>query len=1036
MQDNENKNVLQAVNQQVTTNTLGDSKAEETTGIYPYVASKHHQENKNSQDLRRRITIDNKTREEFRRQMQQDPEHDRLKKKKHKSQKKSNRDPRKQIGKHLANTIATSTTSEDCERLKRGETINPPSENDAETQFRIWENKEKLGEKIRQRKCPELNPNLKRTKVWYRVPALKELCYGVHYTWPSAFYVYDVDLEYLQQVTPRHINHTNLHSYEKLVTSHYYVELARLRSTPKEYAEREAGLLNWPFNGYKDKIKNQVPVKRAHSKILEKSRESSKALEKETKYYTLTDFLTTILKILLFLIMGVPAAIVAAHVAGLVTAVTIGMALGAITSFLGPILGYLKWLLVLTGLYMLGKMALLDKVRYISSPRRWRGTFALVANFPVASAIGEEIFKILPGGWYLLGVLEYWIYGTWAPYYFHRRTKDLPFSHRLALHIQHNIGAKSGPLRERHEEFVREGGKWTSQEWASEETGHWYPGRKQCYGPQVGTGDLPTFDYPLGTPDPQPEKTPVGVYCVMGAASTRVMVENTSANLLGAAKARITHISNGSTDPYEQNGLTTITRHLILSLSPKQGDNEYFAEKMNAVQKKRRLEALEAFLLDKQAIDIQMFLKREFINDNGEKYVPRMIANVTQEFLSKPNKDGICLGASILALQEAFAERYDGKGEPYLVHIPGANMRNHLQVNIMYVCGQNTQDIEGFLNRAEQSESDSLWVVALGDDSLCLLRLDGRTYWLENDFSRFDRTINKFFLGLNAMALGIHQGAYAEEAYLDLYKVPITVKVPATSGGINDNTLAVMMLKSGLKEACGNMRLSGEQGTSIMNTLVNITCAINATITAIKNQCIWEEDICATTFEYAFRRYGLQPKVKLYSPHVATLFYPNPSFRDLPPMTFLKHVLLRSKNGGITMFRMPSMITTLGWTKTSPLVSDRRPISDQQKFVDFLWAQWKGFGDLAGQCDSYRKIHDWLLSLNPTNSVDEIGLEKWQVKTKATPVRETDVWALLQERYGIDVVSWFSFLKNYTSTKVFPTLYSDPVVDQLVRTDY
>jgi hypothetical protein len=808
------------------------------------------------------------------------------------------------------------------------------------------------------------------------------------------FRVFKKDLPFLMLHEPKGtLNHTNIRNFREKVLRHYVDELSYLYERDIEvWKWRFAGLTTWVFHDLEYRTHALTSPSFGNSGLLDTNRKGAKAHD-NLRFPTFSN--QRIIAVITGLIVCCGQFLLGWNRTGSFSSI-IAMMLVA--------WGYVR------------------DPRVTADPSKYVGTFAMIRRFPIASAYIEEILKCIPGLWRVIGYFEYLKYGTWSCYHFHHHSMRYDFWQRLHMHKEWNtaVTAKKGPIYQAYCEAALTGSKLETQSGVVE-TLHYsglLPSRPQSYGPN-SEGAL-TFPEPLGTP-PLIEEHRSGFYAVCWGVTPMFKPGSTESNKVSCTNARIINAPVTKCDLYALRRAQRVSESIVAALEHSPADPEAFFEHLRPVQKNCLKEATRAHFRDDVDTRITLFVKsNEILYDNGEKWVPRPVLNVSGHWFRT-------LGPEIWTLQSDYARRFDWDCDPIEFKTFGAF---HVNVYLYFTCGATSSNLERFVSRAMSCCVPSVWLMVMGDDSFAILvdKESNRTF-VETDFSKFDTSQNSQVLSLSEHLVA-SRGEPVAKAYSEMYKSDLFVRLDRKYKDL---------LAGDLQNHRNNMRITGEPGTCLCNSHVNACVSLS-----IYAHYVAECDLFSRSYltpdrlKKKFQKYGLTVKAQAYT-NFGPLehMYPNSRYHAFPPLTFLKGVFLQRENGKILWMRLPSFLCKFGKAMTDPVLTDRRRITPQQKRASFLLSQLLGYGHLSTVTPHYREILDHFSNLADVHSSPS-KLEEWQVRTSPTdaPLSTPYLWAFLQDRYGIDPVSWASCLRTLKSCRVFPCVWTHDVLDVLARRDY
>jgi hypothetical protein len=323
---------------------------------------------------------------------------------------------------------------------------------------------------------------------------------------------------------------------------------------------------------------------------------------------------------------------------------------------------------------------------------------------------------------------------------------------------------------------------------------------------------------------------------------------------------------------------------------------------------------------------------------------------------------------------------------------------SHIKVRFAVGSGKNSSDLNQWLNDSyamlEDSHSRAISCIVAGDDFLAMY-FDGKEWWfLENDFSKFDRTE------------GVH-ALQAELEYLLVQNVPY--HVISTLLQTYQTPFTYQNRKLEFKQTCPMpiQRPTGGPNTTVGNTIVNVMSVIYALSNSDPLQMDREQ-----------RSLGLLPKLQI--------------FRTMDSCTFLKGWWIIEY-----WVPLPSQVIKLGKILTRP--SDiYRKIPDLQAWGRAAKAMAKGLGTVPLSYPILGALLSRYLSLSDCED-DPISEE---YKPKVDPITDWEITLhrpraiqMMCERYDTTEAEIVGLEELYR-TVPFPSVISHPLLPRLGKRDY
>lgn len=630
--------------------------------------------------------------------------------------------------------------------------------------------------------------------------------------------------------------------------------------------------------------------------------------------------------------------------------------------------------------------------------------YTLCQTFPRLSVYIEEIIKECKGGWWLIGILERWKYGTWKQYEWHKRSMRWPFRQRVRIHLLLNErtvvsnkgkpGTYLGDLNMNIEEINVELVPFL-EEYEPNEVIEILPSRVPKKDEKMENyHDQDLFKEThqwraglMGKTDKQLDFCEYrGHFPLLYNVSTMKKPAPSFDNLLAAWHYRaldlpntVCFVSKDTTDK--------ILRRLPVFTATQNAETKYqWVGSLKSIQKQRLIRVQTALELGDIDTSIQVTVKSDELLSTREKMIPRLIYNVSGFWLDQ-------LGETAKNLSNAFANIWDEHHSHPI----------HYKDKVYYVyftCGATSESLSKFYQESKGIQAYSLLV--LGDD---LLVWDGyHNVLIENDFSKYDRTQN-----------------------YDVQDIFITWL--EMNGHYGASIMVERMLRSPVKPNCRKVnpiKISGNTNMEMMFTGQPFTCLQNSVINVVTTLYVLDkvndfnfDD--PDRYETNYDLFGLKAKIKIPEENRAT---------------FLKGVFLDGK-----WVRLPSFLCKFGKIMTPPNEISVSP----SRIAQLLSAQWKGYGNLA--CNwFYRSLGSIINDICAKNGLREIDSEietyvrsemgPYQIKSETSWVLEETFNNFMFDRYGITRDMMDNFLSSYREVKKLPAILHDPMILTLESCDY
>lgn len=605
----------------------------------------------------------------------------------------------------------------------------------------------------------------------------------------------------------------------------------------------------------------------------------------------------------------------------------------------------------------------------------------LITTFPTISIYIEEVVKSFPLGARVVGVLEYWKYGTWKNYNWHVRSMKYSLCERLRRHFAYN-NQRNFRLMQTYNDTADFPGFVHYPECVEVipttelkpttlpklENGE----RARIYGTQHFPQDRLDF------------RQYAGMHAIMWGVSSFRKGAPSEDNLMAVLEKRIIAPGNTVTD----NDVLREMHSVKLKLLPIfELDKTEWRKSLKPVQLARNIN----YRKDRDDGDknrpIQMFSKAnevlttgKRVKNDGDKFVLRPIFSITGKYLDAQ-------GCFVGKMTKYLAEIY-GPDPQYPIEYRG------IHYYVYFTCGATDKTLNLFFNTAIHA-TEGVFIMVMGDDILCVNHHSKTYLFLESDFSKFDRTQNYTLQSLYWNYLDESGYSDQKKSSQEMTCAPIEVR---HKRGPN-------MLDKKLREQL-EMKMSGEPSTCPANSIINM----RATIVAMSND----------DPESVYTKAGLKAKIKKDYSH---------------EKTFLRGVFLET-DAEYAWMRLPSFIAKFGKTMTDPLTIYGRT-DPQTTYKKFILSQWKGYGNLCVNW-FYTAIHQQILRICDGVEIhDEEDMPEWFVKaTGDVYVPDRIFNDFIWRRYSVSVQQMQSFIDMLNTIETLPCLYYHPLLQQLIDIDY
>jgi hypothetical protein len=309
------------------------------------------------------------------------------------------------------------------------------------------------------------------------------------------------------------------------------------------------------------------------------------------------------------------------------------------------------------------------------------------------------------------------------------------------------------------------------------------------------------------------------------------------------------------------------------------------------------------------------------------------------------------------------------------------------KIAFYYPSGAQSHDLDDFVNAA-MSVNIGKYALCFGDDS-AIFDQDNHEQ-IETDYSMFDST-QTWDGALHVLPTVMCQNGHTKmaEIYHEMYQERIVCLHRKSSNWVK------------LPWSEPPWRLTGEPGTSIGNTLVNIY----ATKFAIESG-----------LPQAYSALGLKVKRKVV--------------KDMS-ITFLKGTWLLAKDSLWHWIRLPSFLLKFGKIMSNPRVTKPKKWSMETAYHQALWSQWLGYGHMSHNW-FYRAIGKEIHRLTPQAIGGASKLEDHQIVTSGSFEIDDDDWnAFMMSRYKISLDIQLEFIEDLRKITHIPCVCTSFLLDIL-----
>lgn len=640
----------------------------------------------------------------------------------------------------------------------------------------------------------------------------------------------------------------------------------------------------------------------------------------------------------------------------------------------------------------------------------------LIPFFPKFSLYLEEIIKIFPGGASLVSWLERHLYGNNRNAAWHKKSTQWSFWTRVENHKRVNRDSSyfvdvctSSILYQSQQEQYYYSNRYTEASDSMIE--------RWCDDVIIPAVTVPKPKNPLtGYPkNPQlhlyntndnynkfpVEETHLGIYPLCFHLGDFVQPANSTDNLFCAWDLRVSSWDNSVVDEDKK---PLFQQHLkqVIWMEPKYNP-EWFLN-LRAQQKTNLIQTEDDITSGILCASISFSVKCDEILPCHEKMVPRIIAHCHKEPFYR-------MGEHTHAFTKAWAESHNHTLNGIVTrhyNDYGDGFGITYKIAIYYTCGATSAELSQAVNSFLQSPGLHVLLMVMGDDTFAIIRHSKHhvTYFM-CDFSRMDRTNSSFLRdSVNDEIALIFEPLALERK--SMYSKPWSfVRTKSIKGRVQPDHKSTKI----------DMLLTGEPGTSVINSIVNATVGVDVLTSYL--HCNMEQ------FEGMYAMYGFVARGAKVVNNVSECDY-------------LKGVFLETTDDDIHWIRLPSFLCKFGKVLTRPKNILKEPNSD--KLIRLLIrAQWAGYGDMRTNW-FYCSIHDLISKYcgDVIPDTDHFKLGDWQITQSHVYVPD-HVWdQFMINRYGIydfDMTGFLHLFEELLKGEM-PCVYFSDLITTLGRRDY
>lgn len=618
----------------------------------------------------------------------------------------------------------------------------------------------------------------------------------------------------------------------------------------------------------------------------------------------------------------------------------------------------------------------------------------IIQSFPTFSIVMEELIKCLPFGWWFVALCERVLNGSWSTYRWHKKSRKWPFFQRLVEHFRVNSVVEEVDPTKLEYHKACETGEWDFIKYnqispikdphmPARTLPHIEPQHQSFW----DTTNLSRQGKVLSNHTPVPTE---GFYAMMWLVSPMCRPSNTIENQLATILFRVIMIPNSTIDTHHVIWEKFITCFKEVHLDHKVIDNWW--QSLRPEQKKNMMlveKDLANGILTKH---IPFGIKGDELINSSDKFIPRLLSLQSgQEFYF--------MGEQTSALSHWVSNHLFGKIPSHFF------LENGYKFTFYFTCGAVSSDIDDYFDAVKQIPG--YHTVVMGDDSLTMV-VGETIYWIENDFSKFDRTQCNQLRKVNDDWLERH-------GYTDLIEFRKQEYAKEWAFRVKSDTWKFPKRPKDLNGDEVEMRYTGEADTCFGNSMITIRAFIAVVSSGFGNT--------AARMTKGYAKLGLKVKC---------------NFMEKYP-TYLKGVMIHDVLGKLRWVRLPSFILKFGKILTNPknIEVGEKNLTLQKRLTILLRGQWLGYGQMC-VTRFYTDMNKEILRIcSETSKVNYIyGLEAHQVKmTGAFTISEEAFDSFLWDRYKMHPLVFENYLHALRKITTLPVLITNPI-SQYLLVDY
>lgn len=597
----------------------------------------------------------------------------------------------------------------------------------------------------------------------------------------------------------------------------------------------------------------------------------------------------------------------------------------------------------------------------------------LILSFPTFSLYLEEIIKCIPGGWYIVSALERLKYGNWNTYKWHKKSSRWNFKERVAQHKKKNrsilVHGNFSHDMEYHV-FLHDYSLATFTEGVYQVEERMYP---TAWIPWMPDDDSRKIMNRFQIAHYNCEERPItevpdkGWFPLLWYVSPMVVPRNTYEIRWATVAGRVNKYANSViSNPllYER------FKSIMWSFRLDHIEIPDWEDQLDARQKKNLIEARKNREHDVTFRNISVQVKCDEALFAIEKMVPRLITNQSgEEFLA--------MGKQTSEISKWVHEVLFSKYAENPIVIDGT------PYYFFFVAGATSSDLDEWQKRAMDA-GKGMWTMVMGDDSYTVVHGKNDRYFLENDFSCYDRTQHRQLRKCVDYLLELSGYKELVEFREAMYDKPLKFK--------KEKDGKVRAEVNDLYDIPADMRYTGEAATCLDNSLINIVAF------AVCHSACGEDD---QVLEKLFLDLGLKSKIKRHT--------------DVSDGTFLRGAFLRNVEGGLTWTRLPSFILKFGKVLTDPHAILKQQIPYYEKCAKVLLGQWLSYGHMRNN-PSYKILDNEIRRICKGVTPVDTRLDFWQIPMDDDSFVGVEEWdRFLRNRYDLSsdqLIDCFEMLKK------------------------